>query len=164
MRKLYARWVAEVPDEMTTSVTFLNFPPLPALPEALRGESVITVRACYCGDPPEAGEELMRPWRELGDPVMERFRTMSCGEMDSISMDPTDPTAAYGHVELLGDLSSETIATPVKVAGADSGSPLTTLELRQLGGALTRTPSDLSPIGQRHSRFIMNGIGMTPTP
>ena len=79
-------------------------------------------------------------------------------------MDPTDPVGAYGHVELLGDLSSETVATLVQVAGADSDSPLTTLELRQLGGALTRTSADLSPIGHTDSEFIMNGIGMTPTP
>jgi hypothetical protein len=50
------------------------------------------------------------------------------------------------------------------VAGAGSDTPLTTLELRQLGGALTRTSADLSPIGHSDSRFIMNGIGMTPTP
>ncbi len=106
----------------------------------------------------------MRPWRELGESIMDSFQTMPGGQMDSISMDPTEPTAAYGHVELLGDLSSETIATLVEVAGAGSDSPLTTLELRQLGGALTRIPSDLSPIGHRDSKFIMNGIGMTPTP
>ena len=160
---LYARWVTEVPDDITTSVTFLNFPPLPVLPEALRGKSVITVRACYCGDPPEAGQGLMRPWREPVS-VMNSFQTMPCGEMDSISMDPTDPTAAYGHVELLGDLSADTIATLVDLAGAGSDSPLTTLELRELGGALEGTSSELSPIGRRDSRFIMNGIGMTPTP
>jgi FAD/FMN-containing dehydrogenase len=161
----YSRWVSDLPDEMTSSVTFLNFPPLPALPEALRGKSVISVRACYCGDPPEAGEGLMRPWRELdGPPIVDAFRTMPCGEMDSISMDPTDPVGAYGHVELLRDLSPDTIATLVEVAGANSNTPLTSLELRELGGALARTPSDLSPIGRAGSQFIMNGIGMTPTP
>ena len=161
---LYARWVTGLPNEMTSSVTIINFPPFPALPEALRGKSVITVRACYCGDPPEAGRELMRPWRELGEPVMDAFRTMPCGEMDSISMDPTDPAAAYSHVELLGDLSADAITTLVDLAGAGSDSPLTTLELRELGGALEGAPSDLSPIGGRGSKFIMSGIGMTPTP
>ncbi len=161
---LYASWVSGLPDEMTTSVTFLNFPPLPQLPDALRGESVIAVRGCYCGDPPEDGEDLMRPWRELGEPIMDGFKTMPCSEMDSINMDPTDPVGAYGHVELLSDLSADTIATLVKVAGADSDTPLTSLELRELGGALARMPSDLSPIGRTGSRFIMNGIGMTPTP
>jgi FAD/FMN-containing dehydrogenase len=88
---LYSRWVSDLPDEMTTSVTFVNFPPLPALPEALRGKSVIAVRSCYCRNPAEAGEELMRPWRELGEPVMDTFRTMPPEEMDSISMDPRIP-------------------------------------------------------------------------
>lgn len=160
---LYSNWVSGLPDEMTTAVTFVNFPPLPAVPDALRGKYVISVRACYCGDPPGAGEELVRPWREFGEPVMDSFDTMPCSEMDSISMDPTDPMGAYGHVELLGDLSAETVATLVRV-GADSESPLTTLELRQLGGALTRTSADLSPIGHTDAEFIMNGIGMTPTP
>lgn len=162
--ELYASWVSELPDEMTTAVVFLNFPPLPALPEPLRGKSVVAVRGCYCGDHPETGEKLMQPWHELGEPVMEDFRTMPCSEMDSISMDPTDPVGAYGHVELLGDLSAETIATLVKVAGVDSDTPLTSLELRELGGALALTSSDLSPIGRADSEFIMNGIGMTPTP
>jgi predicted metal-dependent phosphoesterase TrpH len=31
-------------------------------------------------------------------------------------------------------------------------------------GDSTRTPADLSPIGHSDSKFIMNGIGMTPTP
>ena len=160
----YAGWVSELPDEMTTSVTFVNFPPFPAVPDALRGQSVITVRGCYCGNPPEGGEDLMQSWRELGEPVMDSFGTMPCSEMDSISMDPADPVGAYGHVELLGDLSPETITTLVRVGGADSNSPLTTLELRQLGGALTRTSADLSPIGHADAEFILNGIGMTPTP
>jgi hypothetical protein len=160
---LYASWVSDLPDEMTTSVTLLNFPPLPALPEALRGKSVIAMRACFCGDPPEGGEELVRPWRELGEPLMDTFQTMPCTELDSIGMDPTDPAASYGHVELLGDLSDDTIATLVEVAGAGSGSPLAMLELRELGGALDGTPSDLSPIGRNDSKFIMNGIGITPT-
>jgi FAD/FMN-containing dehydrogenase len=89
---------------------------------------------------------------------------MPYAAMDSISMDPVDPIGAYGHSELLHELSPEAIETLVEVAGADSGSPLILLELRQLGGALTRPPADLSPMGHSDSLFIMNGIGATPTP
>jgi FAD/FMN-containing dehydrogenase len=38
------------------------------------------------------------------------------------------------------------------------------LEIRQLGGALGREPARPSAIGHRDSRFIMTGIGATPTP
>jgi FAD/FMN-containing dehydrogenase len=161
---LFSRWVETLPDEMTAAVTFLNIPPIPEIPEPLRGGSFIAVRGCYCGDPPEAGEELLRSWREFDEPVVDTFRPMSYREMDMISMDPVDPIGAYTHVEMLGDLTPEAIDTLVEVAGVDSGSPLIQLELRRLGGALTRPPADLSPIGRRDSKFVMMGIGATPTP
>ena len=161
---LYSRWIEALPDEMTTAVAFLNFPPLPMIPEPLRGGSFISVRGCYCGDPPGAGEELLRPWREFGEPQVDTFGIMPYEQMDMISMDPVDPIGAYTHAELLGELSPEAIDKLVQVAGVDSNSPLILLELRQLGGALERPPSDLSPIGRRDSRFTMNGVGATPTP
>jgi len=161
---LYSRWVEALPDEMATAVAFMNFPPLPMIPEPLRGGSFVSVRGCYCGDPPEAGEELLGPWREFGEPLIDTFRVMSYREMDMIGMDPVDPIGAYTHVELLGELSPEAIAKLVEVAGVDSNSPLILLELRHLGGALERPPADLSPIGRRNSKFTMEGVGATPTP
>jgi hypothetical protein len=161
--ELYNRWIDTLPDEMTTAVAFMNFPPRPQVPEPLRGRSFISVRGCYCGDPPDVGEELLRPWREFGEPLVDMFRVMPFREMDVISMNPVDPIAAYTHVELLGELSPESIDKLVELAGVGSESPLVTLELRQLGGALARPPADLSPIGRRDSWFIMYGLGFSPT-
>jgi hypothetical protein len=161
---LYSRWVETLPDEMTTAVAFMNFPPLPELPEPLRGGSFVSVRGCYCGEPPEAGEKLLRPWRKFGEPEVDTFGVLPYRQMDMISMDPVDPLAFYTHVELLSDLSSDAIDKLVQLAGVESESPLVMLELRQLGGALTRPPADLSPIGRRDSKFIMFGLGISPTP
>jgi hypothetical protein len=161
---LYSRWVETLPDEMTTAVAFMNFPPLPEIPEPLRGGSFVSVRGCYCGEPPEAGEELLGPWREFGEPLVDTFGTMPYREMDAIGMDPPDPLTVYSHVELLYELSPEAIDKLVEVAGVESDSPLVMLELRQLGGALAQPPSDLSPIGRRDSKFIIFGLGMNPTP
>ena len=162
--EVYSRWVETLPDEMTTAAVLINFPPLPMIPEPLRGGSFVSVRGCFCGDPPEAGEELLRPWREFGEPLVDTFRVMPYREMDMIGMDPADPIGAYTHHELLRELSPEAMDKLVEVAGAGSNSPLILLELRQLGGALERPPADLSPIGRRDSQFIMNGIGATPSP
>lgn len=161
----YARWSADLPDEMSTGVAFLNIPPLPALPEPLRGRSVIALRGCYCGESPGDGGELLRPVREeLGEPIMDTFGPMPFAAMDSISMDPVDPMGARQHSEMLGELSPEVIETLVEVAGAGSESPLIMLELRQLGGALARTADRLSTMGVGDSRFIMNGVGPAFTP
>jgi FAD/FMN-containing dehydrogenase len=161
----YARWSADLPDEWTTGVALLNVPPLPALPEPLRGRSVIALRGCYCGESPETGEQMLRPVREeLGETIMDTFGPMPYAAMDAISMDPVDPMGARQHSEMLGELSPEAIETLVEVAGADSGSPLILLELRQLGGALKRTANHLSTMGKGDSNFIMNGIGPAFTP
>ncbi|HEX5700788.1 MAG TPA: FAD-binding oxidoreductase [Rubrobacter sp.] len=161
----YARWSADLPDEMTSGVAFLNVPPLPALPEPLRGKSVIALRGCYCGESPGDGEELVRPMREeLGVPIMDTFGMMPYAAMDSISMDPVDPMGARQHSEMLGDLSPEAIQTLVEVAGAGSGSPLILLELRQLGGALARNAAHLSTMGKGDSKYIWNGVGAAFTP
>jgi FAD/FMN-containing dehydrogenase len=164
--KLYSRWSAGLPDEVTSGVAFMNFPPFEGIPEPLRGNSLMAVRFCYTGgDLQEKGEELLRPWREeIGEPVVDTFGVMPYGAMDAISMDPVDPMGAYGHVEMLRDLSPETVETLVKLAGADSDSPLAMLELRQLGGALSRPPAELDPMGRSDCRFIMYGLGATPTP
>ncbi|MDQ3926830.1 MAG: FAD-binding oxidoreductase [Actinomycetota bacterium] len=161
----YARWIETLPDEMTTAVVFLNFPPIPEMPPYLRGRSFIAVRGAYSGETPEAGKELMRPWYEgFGEPDVGDMRVIPYAAMDAISMDPVDPIAADVHVERLGELSPEAIAALVEVAGADSGMPSEVLEIRQLGGALGREPTRPSAIGHRDSRFIMTGIGATPTP
>jgi FAD/FMN-containing dehydrogenase len=161
---LYSRWAETLPDEMTTAIAFMNFPPLPEVPEPLRGGSFVSVRGCYCGEPPEAGGELLRPWREFGEPEVDTFGVMPYRQMDMISMEPPDPLGVYTHVELLSDLTPEAINTLVGLAGVESESPLVMLELRQLGGALARPPAVLSPIGRRDSKFIMFGLGISPTP
>ena len=159
----YARWSAGLPDEMTTAVAFMNVPPLPHLPEPLRGRSVVVVKGCYCGESPEDGEELLRPVREgLGEPIIDTFGEMPVAEMDRISMDPVDPLGIIQHAEMLSDLSPEAVDALVRVAGA--GSPLIILEIRQLGGALAPTAGSLSPMGSGVARFSMNAIGATFTP
>jgi hypothetical protein len=162
--ELYSHWSEGLPDEMTTAVTFMNIPPLPSLPEALRGRSVIVVKGCYCGEKPESGEGMFRPVREgFGEPIMDTFKEMPVSEMDQISMDPVDPLGVIQHAELLSDLSSGAINTLVRVAGAESGSPLTILELRQLGGALAHSPEHPNLLGSGNARFSMNAIGATFT-
>lgn len=162
--ELYSRWSEGLPDEVTSAVAFLNLPPLPELPEPIRGGSFVVVRFCYTGEDLEGrGEELLGPWREaFGEPVMDTFGVMPSTMMDMISMDPVDPMGAYGHSEMMRDLSPETREALVKVAGKDS--PLIMLELRQLGGALSRPPADLSPMGRSDCKFILNGIGATFSP
>ena len=163
----YARWSADPPDEMTSGCGVPECPTTARAPRAaarqVRNSACAAVTA---GRTPGDGEELVRPMREEARRADQwtPSRMMPYAAMDSISMDPVDPMGVRQHSEMLGDLSPEAIQTLVEVAGAGSGSPLILLELRQLGGALTRNAEHLSTMGKGDSKFIMNGVGAAFTP
>jgi UDP-N-acetylenolpyruvoylglucosamine reductase len=161
----YAKWSAELPDEITAAVAFMNLPPKPSLPKPLQGQSVIVVKGCYCGENLENGATLFQPMREgVGNPILDTFKEMPVTAMDAISMDPVEPMGVFQHNELLFNLSPATIVDLVSVASAESGSPLTMVEVRQLGGALERNPERLNPLGSGGARYSLNAIGATFTP
>ena len=58
-------WTGTVPDEVTSLGRILRLPPLPEVPEPLRGRAFALVEAAYLGDA-AAGAELIRPLRRLG--------------------------------------------------------------------------------------------------
>jgi FAD/FMN-containing dehydrogenase len=162
---LFARWTSSLPDEVTAAFAFMNVPPLPFLPEVLRGRSVAVIRGCYCGEKPEQGVDLFRTVREqLGKPLMDTFAVMPVTAMNTIANDPVDPMGIMQYGGMLEDLSREAITSFVKLAGAGSGSPLTIVEFRQLGGALKNSQQHINLMGNRGARFSVNAIGATPTP
>lgn len=157
-----AEWSRTVPPELTAALTFRFFPRLPAVPETLRGQSYVSLRGCFCGDP-TAGAALIDQARSaLGPAMIDTFTTMPAAALASVSMDPVDPVPGLWHTELIRDLTPETITALVDLAGPDSGSPLVMLELRQLGAALVGPADALSPMAHTSAAFSLNAIGITP--
>ena len=72
----YLEWTRDLPDEMTAWARFLTLPPLPEVPEPLRGNPIVDVTAAYAG-PESEGAELIRPLLELGEPMMNTLRARS---------------------------------------------------------------------------------------
>ena len=88
----------------------MNVPPLPIMPEALRGKSVIIIRGCYCGEDLKEGEKLFSAVREeLGTPMMDTVGAMPTSSMDAIAKDPVDPMGVLQYSGMLEDLSPEVI-------------------------------------------------------
>jgi hypothetical protein len=127
----FARWSATLPATITASIGIMRFPPLPMLPPALQGASVIAVRACAVGDL-AGGEALITPMRDLGTPVMDTFGVMPYTAIDAISMDPVDPMPVMGMTMMLRDLDEATIDAILRVAGPDVDSPLLMIDIRDL--------------------------------
>ncbi|HWQ12099.1 MAG TPA: FAD-binding oxidoreductase [Roseiflexaceae bacterium] len=150
----YRRWITTLPDEWTTGVVLMHMPPDPALPEPLRGQSVVIVRGCYTGDA-AAGEAWLRPMRELGGIIVDAFGPMLFRDVETISNDPLAPLNIQARTEVLRDLSPETIDALIAVAGRPPESPLAFAEVRHVGGAVNRAPADSSAFGHRDMEFIL---------
>ena len=62
--RFYRDWITEVPDELTTIVTFRRVAPSPIVPAELHGKHVVIVGCCYVG-PAEEAEEVLRRLRSF---------------------------------------------------------------------------------------------------
>ena len=156
-------WVETVPDEVTSVARILRVPPFPEIPDALRGRAFALVEAAYIGDP-LAGAELLRPLRELG-PELDTFAAIAAPALQTLHMDPDEPVAGEAHGALLTDLPTAAIDAVVSLAGPDAhDTPLSSVEIRHLGGALARDAPGCSAQPKIDAAFAMVAGGLTPTP
>ncbi|MGI8485776.1 MAG: FAD-binding oxidoreductase, partial [Thermomicrobiales bacterium] len=155
----FADWVETLPEEITASVAIMRFPPLPFLPPMLRGQSVITIRACAVGDLTRA-EEIVAPMRSLGTPILDTFGTMPFTAIDAISSDPIDPMPAVGATRLLRELSTDTIADLLSVAGPECDLPVLMVEIRHIAGAVDRQDRAAGSANRHDEPFALYAVGV----
>src|SRR5690606_35763903 len=87
--RAWREWTAGVPEELTSAIRMLQFPPLQEIPEMLRGKSFAVVGAAYLSDEAE-GARLLEPLRALG-PQMDTLATVPAAALTELHMDPVDP-------------------------------------------------------------------------
>jgi hypothetical protein len=151
-----------LPDEMGTWARILQVPPLPDIPEPVRGRQLVVVEVAYLGAE-DAGGELLRPLRELG-PELDTCASAPPAMLGQLHMDPEDPVPAAGRGRLLDELPAAAVDAIVAAAGPGSGSPLLSLELRLLGGALTRPAPDAGALAGLDQSVMTYAVGMAADP
>jgi len=152
----------ELPEELTTVGRLLQLPPLEEIPEPVRGKSFAIVEVIHCGDPAEA-DRVLEPLRGLGAD-MDTIQTMPMPELSRLHMDPEHPVPAVGDGFLLESLPSEAVDELVRVAGPGSGSPLLSVEVRQLGGALGVSRPEHAALASVAGDFALFAAGIAMTP
>ena len=159
----YRDWTATAPDELTATAMLLQFPPLPEVPEPLRGQAAVYVGAAVIGDE-ATGQRLLRPVTELPGPLLNTFTQMPAAQLGTVHMDPENPSRAMGDNRFLSDLPDEVIDGVIEAAAFGSGSPLAGVEFRQLGGALARSGLDHGALDHLEGQFLAYGLGLLFAP
>ncbi len=159
----YREWAATVPVELTSGVRFLTPPPIPEVPEILRGRPMIDVTGAFLGTTAEA-EELLEPLRSVVEPMIDTFAQIPAPGLCRIYGDPEQPTPGMTHQTMLRELTEDAVNTLVEVAGPASGSPLLMVGLRHLGGAAGIAPAGAGVLGSLEGEYAMYGVGVPMAP
>jgi hypothetical protein len=80
----------------------LNLPPVPEIPEAVRGKSFVIVEAIHAGDPGDP-DQLLAPLRPLA-PINDTLATISLPALAHLQMDPEQPVPGFGDALMLSRL------------------------------------------------------------
>ncbi|MGH9243077.1 MAG: FAD-binding oxidoreductase [Acidimicrobiales bacterium] len=140
------------PDTVAPELALWSIPPLPDVPEELHGQPVVLVAGTFVG-PPEQGDEVLAPLRELGTPLADMSGTAPYVESQS-AVDDLFPDGGryYWKSHMVDDLSDELIDTLVG-CDADRPSPESVIFIRTLGGAISRVGPDETAYPHRAARF-----------
>jgi FAD/FMN-containing dehydrogenase len=160
--RAWRAWTGTVPDEVTSMTHLLRFPPLPELPEPLRGQAFAVIEAAYLGDA-GSGAELIEPLRGLG-PDRDTFATIPAPALGQLNMDPDQPVPTQGDGTLVAGLPAAAIDALVAVAGPDTDTTLASIEVRHLGGALARPAAGGGAQPAIDASYMVFAAGFAPTP
>jgi len=160
--RFYRDWIADCPDELMTIVVQRRAPALPIVPPELVGKLVLAVTACYAG-PVEEGERVLRPLKEFGSPVLDFCQPKPFLEHQR-TFDPSYPHGWHYYVRScdVAALSDDVIDIVVE-HGSRITSPVTSIALWQMGGAVGRVDDTATAFNGRQAGFTFNINGNSKT-
>ena len=133
-------WTETLPEQATSSIAVQRLPALPALPEVLRGASVVHLRFTHLGSAAE-GEQLFAPMRAISPTMLDTVGELPCTSIDLVHLDPAEPMPYWDRTMMLHELPTQALEAFVALTGPDSDCPLITVEICRLGGAMDREPA-----------------------
>lgn len=160
--RFYRDWIADGPDELMTIVVQRKAPALPVVPPELVGKRVIAVVSCYSG-PVEEGERVLAPLQRFGRPVLDLCKPKPFLAHQAM-FDPSFRRGCWYYVRSCDVASLEDgVIDAICEHGLRIESPVTSLALWQMGGAVARVSDADTAFHGRQAGFTFNINGNTET-
>ncbi|MER5962888.1 FAD-binding oxidoreductase [Streptomyces sp. NPDC002057] len=139
------------PEELSVIVNVWTAPPFPFVPAEYHGKPIILAVLCYAG-PAEAGEEVVDRFRAIAPPLADMVRAVPYPGIFGPADPSQHPVSAVRNmfIDRVDRATAETILERVTASGA----LVAGAQLRVLGGAIARVPSDATAFVHRQSRIM----------
>jgi FAD/FMN-containing dehydrogenase len=142
------------PDELSVIANVLGAaPPLPFVPPELVGTPIVLALLVHAG-PLDEGERAIAPLRRLAPPVADFVRAMPYSEMFAMEAPEGPPRAATS--TFFSDSFDAAAAEELLERMQASTALLAAAQIRVLGGAVSRVPSEATAYAHRQRRLIVN--------
>jgi dienelactone hydrolase len=158
----WAEWTKEAPEEVTSVGRLLQMPPIPEIPEPLRGRQLVVVEAAFMGDERE-GRKLLSPLLDL-EPELDTFAIVPARDLTELHRDPPGPAPGRGEGWMLDAFEGDIARGVVDAAAMDGTSPLLSVEVRHLGGALGRPDPNGGVLAHLDAPYAMYSLGIAMSP
>jgi FAD/FMN-containing dehydrogenase len=152
--EFFRSFMPEAPDELMAIAIYWNAPDGEPIPARHRGAPVMVVVGCWCG-PLDEGERVTRPLRHIAAQVADLSGPMPYVEAQQL-FDPDYPQGRryYWKSLYLDDLSDDVIRFACD-AGAERPTPMSTVEVWALGGAMGRVRPEATAFYHREAPFLL---------
>ncbi|WP_240809085.1 FAD-binding oxidoreductase [Microbispora catharanthi] len=157
----YREVTAAAPAELTVWFAMVKFPPVPQVPEPLRGLAAVAVDSTFLGGE-EEGRDLLRRFEDIPGVLSDSRAAMPLDALGGICAEPTQPVPGAGRGELLTGLG-DAVADDLLAAVGDVA-PLATVQVRHLGGALSGPADGGGACGHIAEPYLLNMIGPVMSP
>ena len=151
------------PRELTLWAHIQHFPPLPQVPEPLRGRSFVTVAATYLGSA-RLADALLWTLREAAPVEMDTMGPISPSGLAGVAAEPTEPMPAMEHSLRLDGLDDDAIDALLAAVSDPRSCPLMVVQIRGLGGAFADdapTGGAVRPVPEAFQLFAL-GVPAVP--
>ncbi|HZP58481.1 MAG TPA: FAD-binding oxidoreductase [Dehalococcoidia bacterium] len=151
-------YVVRAPEELTTIAQVMHLPPAPFVSPEFHGNLAVIVFVCWAGEV-EAGQRALQPIRALAAPFVDMVQPMPYEAMFELTREATLPHSVAIRSMYLREFPDAVIDTTLAHM-PKATSPIAMFQIRGLGGAFARVPSDATAFAHRDKQYMATIINL----
>jgi FAD/FMN-containing dehydrogenase len=147
-------------DELTTIMLITRLPPLSMVPPEAHGRLAVLITLVWCGEL-DAGEGVVDGFRAVAPPIADLLGPRPYPSMYELLPEAPPSVTNITYSFMADELNDEAIGSilqRLEESGLPSTEALAAVELRVLGGAISRLPGDATAYAHRQRKLLCSVV------